>query len=58
MGKEIRKIDNEHLSVTETTINEQIIQKKALESRRERLLEKVAEIDELLSYFKEKPPDE
>lgn len=55
MGKEIRKIDSEHLSITETTTNEQIIQKKSLELRKERLLRKVAELDELLGYFEEVP---
>ena len=52
MEKQIKEIDNEHIAVIETTVNEQLIAKVTLEAQKEAKLKEIADIDDMLTHFK------
>lgn len=52
MKRQIKPIDANHIAVIETTVNEQLIAKVTLEAQREALLIQIADIDDMLTYFK------
>lgn len=52
MEKQIKPIDADHIAVIETTVNEQLIAKVTLEAQKEVLLMQIADIDNMLTYFK------
>lgn len=51
MTTEIKQIDEEHIAVIETIVNEQLIAKVTLEAQKTELLEQITEIDEKLELF-------
>lgn len=50
--KQIKSIDADHIAVIETTINERLIAKVTLEAQKQSLLTQIADIDDMLTYFK------
>jgi len=52
MTKNIKPIDAEHIAVIETETTERLIAKVTLEAQKEALLQQIAEIDDMLTYFK------
>lgn len=51
MDKVIKKIDEEHIAVIETTTNERLIAKATLEAQKVAKQKEIDEIDEMLLNF-------
>jgi len=51
-NKQVSKVNDENLLITETKKQEQLIGKKTLEAQKEALQKQIQEVDELLAYFK------
>jgi len=58
-NRKITKVDDAHVAVFTTVINEEIMKKSSLESRRAALIEEhekaLGDVDELLSHFDKNP---
>jgi hypothetical protein len=54
MAKVIKEIDEKHIAIIETNVNERLVAKVTLEAQKESLLQQIAEIDTMLTHFKAK----
>ncbi|MBE9573952.1 MAG: hypothetical protein IMF20_02330 [Proteobacteria bacterium] len=54
MAKQIKPIDSDHIAVIETDVTERLVARVTLEAQKVTLLQQVADIDEMLTYFQAK----
>ncbi|MBE9592712.1 MAG: hypothetical protein IMF19_04460 [Proteobacteria bacterium] len=54
MEKQIKPIDSDYIAVIETEVNERLVARVTLEAQKVMLLQQVADIDEMLTYFQAK----
>lgn len=52
MSKTIKLVDEKTIAITETNVTERLISEKNLKRKKIVLLEQIAEVDELLTYFR------
>jgi predicted site-specific integrase-resolvase len=52
MVKQIKPIDNDHIAIIETETNEVLVARVTLEAQKAALLQQIADIDDMLTYFK------
>lgn len=51
MAETIKSIDEKHIAIIETTVNERLVSKSTLEAQKAEYLSKIMAIDEMLLHF-------
>ncbi len=58
MEQQIKEIDDEHIAIIETTVEERLVAKEVLLEQKKAKLKEIEDIDESLTYFKQPNEDD